>query len=1290
MVDASKYITIPLTAALRHIEHREKQAELRDKFATGEIFEDPKTAAMGKEERAFRQKFAPGTKVKRFIHINDTSGKTYDFLGTVKELQYNNRDKTMEVGVIWDYSAWTEKKFGLDWYSPNYLVPVEPQGELFDKSAAIGKEERALRETFAVGTRVCWVYDYAQEGTITGILRKVKNRPELVVEVKWDNLNENNISYSSVLIPLAQQRNLFNPRASQDMMKTAISLPDIVRQTNQFSKKYRPGCTPTLIDSNPKTLSLHYNVKCNKEDSDPAGHDVRVQFDVTKIADSQRANDLDVKCNCSCPAFLMWGAQWNLHQRDGLLPPTRPLLQAPKERLDLRGNYVICKHIHCVFERILPSVQHNIVKILREREIRNKKDRVEKIPQELQEKQKEMKEKRELEKIHDTKDKKVKDRLLQKLQDEEETRLLHEKELEEKGNEHQEDEIQRDQPATEPVSLEEEEETTPAWMRLPEHYEKMSPEDEEVEAIQDLTQQEETKIEQLHEEGKPHLHKGLPYDVDEDPDEMKGKGWKGQRLSSTRQKFKKGDKVIVNVPDWLLSRSSNSWSSNVDAIGEILSCRWSKEVSSLLYVVKWRDPYDDRRGGTNAWRENEIKPLQQDLFKESSTKWKFRVGDYVVRKYPLLAISKFSKQCVIPGEIKEIRWGKRWGSGEAQVLCLVTWTEPVFYEGWIVEDRLNPAQQELFKEGSTKHRFRKGDKVIKYFSDDQLLSGEVEELDIDARDIWYRVRWYWTNVVTGALEHYYTAWELDRTLMPAQQSLFKTATAKFKFRVGDRVRHVPGWLLSIGTITKRNHKGRYEYEVLWDAIPNDDSCTKPFSLPAKEVNLRSVQLDLFDEESGRVQASRRHKFKVGDRVRWYNHLLPHILFFGTIKKLIFQSGYQYIVLWDAKLGRLGMEKPVEQRAMEKSLRPMQLDLFDENPHQASKRNKVSEGDLRPHPQQMQMFDEEKTSARAYKFQVGDEVQDVASGLNRKGTVTFRLRGKESNYYNITWDTRRMDFDGKLVNSTSFAILEKWLRSTQEELPFEKSSAGFKYAIGDRVIHTHYGDLGKVQKKYTQMRQEGFFYPGEKIYIIEWDGWLDWGNGKIKYHGDKYKTKTPEHSLDLAQINIFKDASGWKWRIGEHVRYKGIFDPNVWNGVVIGRYRDKNTGERHYVIRWRNPTEWMNGSSDIAEEADKEIMDKITPQQSELFKEAATKRKWVQGERIVYQPDEWNREKIYKGTVVKVYRDTRGVIHYVIHWDDDNWKDPKLKWDDSYLGEIEYAQLLRDAFPPVQRELFEEV
>src|SRR5208282_6641922 len=90
--------------------------------------------------------------------------------------------------------------------------------------------------------------------------------------------------------------------ATEPFTKTAISLPEIVRQTNQFSRKYRGGCQARLLDSNPKALFLHYNVKCNKEDSDPAGHDVRVQFDVTKVQESQQAKDLDVQISCSCVA----------------------------------------------------------------------------------------------------------------------------------------------------------------------------------------------------------------------------------------------------------------------------------------------------------------------------------------------------------------------------------------------------------------------------------------------------------------------------------------------------------------------------------------------------------------------------------------------------------------------------------------------------------------------------------------------------------------------------------------------------------------------------------------------------------------------------------------------------------------------------------------------------------------------------------------------------------------------------------------------------------------------------
>src|SRR5271154_2769463 len=288
-------------------------------------------------------------------------------------------------------------------------------------------------------------------------------------------------------------------------VKTAISLPDLVRQTNAFSKKYRPGCTPSLLDSNPKALFLHYNVKCNKEDSDPAGHDVRVQFDTTKVQESQKAKDLDIQVQCSCPAFLYWGAQWNLHQRDGLLGPARPELQAPKERLDLRGNYVICKHIHAVFERILPSVQHNIVNILRKREVEKNKDKVRQTPERLQKLQDQVRKKKQLEKIRKTKNDKIKEKLMDALRKEEEARMTHEEDLDNQVPEG--GSIERDEPATEEHVHEE----APA----PEPTPQPVPENPEEAAINDLTNDEEAKIEELHKENKPHLHKGLPYEEEE-------------------------------------------------------------------------------------------------------------------------------------------------------------------------------------------------------------------------------------------------------------------------------------------------------------------------------------------------------------------------------------------------------------------------------------------------------------------------------------------------------------------------------------------------------------------------------------------------------------------------------------------------------------------------------------------------------------------------------------------------------------------------------------------------------
>jgi hypothetical protein len=157
--------------------------------------------------------------------------------------------------------------------------------------------------------------------------------------------------------------------------KIAISVPELVQQTNEFSTKNRPGCNPKLTGSNPRSLFLNYNVKCNLKTSDPAGHDVKVRFDLSSVTDETSAKNLDVEASCTCAAFLYWGAQWNLNQRDALEGEPRPLLTAPTERLDLRNHFLICKHCKAVFERILPSVQHNIVNIIRQRNVQEHKKR---------------------------------------------------------------------------------------------------------------------------------------------------------------------------------------------------------------------------------------------------------------------------------------------------------------------------------------------------------------------------------------------------------------------------------------------------------------------------------------------------------------------------------------------------------------------------------------------------------------------------------------------------------------------------------------------------------------------------------------------------------------------------------------------------------------------------------------------------------------------------------------------------------------------------------------------------
>jgi hypothetical protein len=308
--------------------------------------------------------------------------------------------------------------------------------------------------------------------------------------------------------------------------KVAISLPDLVRETNAFSHKYEGGCNATLLESNPKDLYLRYNVKCSKPDSDPAGHDVRVHFDVSKLAETQKAKDLDVRVSCSCPAFLYWGAQWNLHQRDGLEGQPRPQLQAPTERLDLRGHFVICKHCYVVFKRILPSVQHNIVKILREREVKRYEEThgPRQTPERLKKDQERMKKKKEIEKIRSLKNKEVQRQMLDALQKEEEEKMQKEQKQPAwmKLPQHY-----QDQEMKEPTTLLDEiEEQEPEPTTLLDEIEEQEPEppkhlkEPEKNVMRDLYKEDIKKRRKEHnkleKEQKPHVHEGLPYETEEE------------------------------------------------------------------------------------------------------------------------------------------------------------------------------------------------------------------------------------------------------------------------------------------------------------------------------------------------------------------------------------------------------------------------------------------------------------------------------------------------------------------------------------------------------------------------------------------------------------------------------------------------------------------------------------------------------------------------------------------------------------------------------------------------------
>ena len=136
--------------------------------------------------------------------------------------------------------------------------------------------------------------------------------------------------------------------------KVAFTIQELVGLTSEFSTRKAPNCTSKVVRTDASKFLLVYHVTCRESYSDPNGHTVRLKFDFKRLKESGKATDLDVRVSCSCPAFLYWGAQWNLSTGDALYGAPRPKFQPPTE--PRRYQFVVCKHVKVVADRIAPVI----------------------------------------------------------------------------------------------------------------------------------------------------------------------------------------------------------------------------------------------------------------------------------------------------------------------------------------------------------------------------------------------------------------------------------------------------------------------------------------------------------------------------------------------------------------------------------------------------------------------------------------------------------------------------------------------------------------------------------------------------------------------------------------------------------------------------------------------------------------------------------------------------------------------------------------------------------------------
>lgn len=126
--------------------------------------------------------------------------------------------------------------------------------------------------------------------------------------------------------------------------KSAVSLWELRQRTSPFSKKYVPGCRPSVLRAEPRRARWLFRVRCSKPDSKPEGHIVRIR--VLRGRGDQIISR-DILVSCSCPAWAYWGADYNAFH-NGYSEAVRAKIHLDRAIRDPGRTYLICKHVYAI------------------------------------------------------------------------------------------------------------------------------------------------------------------------------------------------------------------------------------------------------------------------------------------------------------------------------------------------------------------------------------------------------------------------------------------------------------------------------------------------------------------------------------------------------------------------------------------------------------------------------------------------------------------------------------------------------------------------------------------------------------------------------------------------------------------------------------------------------------------------------------------------------------------------------------------------------------------------------